>query len=79
MEIFLRDKGINRVTMTTEANPNADTKKIRWHNRKDETYGLLYLSISIELLFNIDSLTSPNEVWENIEEIFGNIDGMRGH
>ena len=48
-------------------------------NRRDEAYGLLCLSISIEFLFHIDGLTSPNEVWENIEDIFGNIDEMRGH
>ena len=37
------------------------------------------LSISRDLIFQIDSLTYPNEVWENIEDIFGNIDEMRGH
>ena len=37
------------------------------------------LSISRDLLFYLDGLTSPNEVWENIVEIFGNTDEMRGH
>ena len=49
------------------------------HNRRDEAYGLLCLSISRDLLFHLDGLTSPNEVWENIEDIFGNIYEMRGH
>jgi len=39
----------------------------------------LCLSISRDLLFQIDSLTYPNEVWEIIEEIFGKTDEMRGH
>ena len=43
------------------------------------TYGLLCLSISRDLLFHLDGLTSPNEVWENLVDLFGNIDGMRGH
>ena len=68
-----------RVTMETEVEPNAAAKKIKWHNRRDEAYGLLCLSISRDLLLHIDGLTSPNEVWENIVDIFGKIDEMRGH
>ena len=79
MEILLRDKGIYMVTMATKVDPNVFVEKIKWHNRTDESYGLLCLSISRDLLFHIDSLTSTNEVWENIEDIFGNIDEMRGH
>ena len=65
--------------MSTEAEPNAATEKIKWHNRRDEAYGLLCLSISSDLLFHLDSLTSPNELWENIEDIFGNTNEMRGN
>ena len=46
MEIFLREKGLYRVTMETEAEPNAVAEKIKWHNRRDEAYGFLCLSIS---------------------------------
>ena len=77
MEILLRVKGIYRVTMETEADPNVE--KIKWHNRRDEAYGLLCLSISRDLLFHLDSLTYPNEVWDNIEDIFGKTDEMIGH
>ena len=70
MEIFLREKGIYRVTMATKAKPNAAVEKIKWHNRRDEAYGLLCLSISRDLLFHIDGLTSPNEVWENLPDLF---------
>ena len=66
MEIFLREKGLYRVTMETKAEPNATTKKIKWHNRRDEAYGLLCLSISRDLLFHLNGLTSPNEVWEKL-------------
>ena len=47
MEILLRAKGLYRVTMATEAEPNAAVEKIKWHNRRDEAYGLLCLSIQI--------------------------------
>ena len=79
MEILLREKGLYRVTMATKLDPNAGAKKIKWHNREDEAYGLLCLSISRDLLFHIDGLTSPNEVWENIVEIFGKTYEMRRH
>ena len=79
MEILLREKCIYRVTMKTKAEPNTAANKIKWHNRRDEVYGLMCLSISRDLLFHLDGLTSQNEVWEKISDLFGNIDEMRGH
>ena len=80
MEILLTAKGLYRVTMDTMVDTNAVVEKIKWHNTRDEAYGLLCLSISRDHLFHIDGLTSPyNEVWENIEEIFEKIYEMRGH
>src|SRR5713226_1532835 len=64
--------------MATKEDPNVAAEKIKRHNRRDEAYGLLCLSISRDLLFHLDSLTYPNEVWENIEDLFGNID-EKGH
>ena len=40
MEMLLREKGLYRVTMETEADPNAATEKIKWNNSRDEAYGL---------------------------------------
>ena len=51
MEIPLREKCLYRVTMAIEAEPNVAADKIKWHNRRDEAYGLLCLSISRDLLF----------------------------
>ena len=79
MEILLRAKGIYRVTMETKADPNVVVERIKWHNRRDEAYGILCLSISRDLIFHLDGLTSPNAVWENIEEIFGKTNEMRGN
>ena len=70
MEILLRVKCLYKVTMATKAEPNAAIEKIKWHNRRGEAYGLLCLSISRDLLFHLDGLTSPNELWENLVEIF---------
>ena len=79
MEIFLREKGLYRVTVETEGDPNVAIERIKWHNRRDEAYGVLCLSISRDRLFHLDGLTSPNEVWENLEDFFGKTDEMRGH
>ena len=62
MEILLREKGLYRVTMATEVEPNAAVEKIKWQNRRDEAYGILCLSISRDLLFHINGLPSPNQV-----------------
>ena len=59
MEILMRAKCLYKVTMEIESDPNADAEKIKWHNRRDEAYGLLCLSISRDLLFHPDGLTSP--------------------
>ena len=77
MEIFLRYKSIYRVTRAIDVEPNVAAEKIKWHNRRDEAYGILCLSISRDLLFHLDALTSPNEVWENLEDFIRNKYEMR--
>ena len=65
--------------METKVEPNAATEKMKWHNKRDVAYGLLCLRISRDLLFHLDGLASPNEVWENIVDIFGNTDEIKVH
>ena len=80
MVIQLRSNGLYRVTMGTEVEPNSVVEKAKYFNRLDEAYhGLLCLSISRELLFHIDSLTTPNEVWVKLESLFGKTNELRGH
>ena len=79
MVIQMRAKGLYKVTMGTEVEPNSTVEKAKYFNRLDEAFGLLCLSISRELLFHIDSLTTPNEVWVKIETLFGKSDELRCH
>ena len=58
---------------------NAVIEKAKWHNRLDEAYGLLCLSISPNLIFNIDGFTTPNQVWTQLEFLFGVEDELRTH
>ena len=79
MIIQLRSKGLFRVTMGIEVEPNSAIEKSKFFNRLDEAFGMLCLSISRDFLFHVDSLTTPNELWLKLESVFGNIDEMRGH
>ena len=62
MVIQLRAKGIYRVTMGTEVEPNFVVEKAQYFNKLDEVFGLLCLSILREILFHIDSLITSNEL-----------------
>ena len=61
----------SRVSLSLENDLNVVVEKAKWHNRLDEAYGLLCLSISIDLLFHVDGLTTPNQVWTKCESLFG--------
>ena len=65
--------------MALENEPNSMVEKAKWHNQLDEAYGLLCLSISPDLLFHLDSLTTPNQVWTKLESLFGVQDELRAH
>ena len=54
-------------------------EKAKWHNRLDEAYGLLFLSISTDILFHLDGLTTPNQLWTKLESLFGVQDEIRAH
>lgn len=60
---ILRSKDIYKITMRTEPKLNSAIENIKYFNRIDEAYGILYLSISPNLLFHVKSATTPNEVW----------------
>ena len=79
MVIQLRAKGLFRVTMGTKVEQKSVVEKSKYFNKLDEAYGLLCLSISREILFHLDSLTSPKEVWEKIESLFGKNNELHGH
>ena len=68
--ILLRNKGLYRVSMTLENEPNVVVEKEKWHNRMDEAYGFVCFSIYPDLLFHTDELTAPNQVCTKIEFLF---------
>ena len=44
--IFLCSKGLHRVSLALENEPNAIVDKVKWHNMLDEVYGFLSLNLS---------------------------------
>ena len=53
--------------------PNSAIEKAKYFNRLDEAYGWLFLSILREVLFHIDILTTPNELWVKLETPLGKL------
>ena len=65
--------------MALDNEPNAIVEKYKWHNRLDEAYGLLCLSISLDLILRIDGFSTPNQVWTKLESLFGVQGEIRVH
>ena len=68
--ILFRSKGLYIVSLDLENEPNAIVEKAKWHNRLDEFYGSIFLSIFPDILFHIDGLTTPKQVWTKLESLF---------
>ena len=79
IQLHLKSRGLFRITMETEVEPTLAMEKTRYFNRMDEAFGILCLSICPELLFHVESCSTPNEVWKIFEELFGKQDEMQGH
>ena len=79
MVIQLKSKCLYRVTMGTENEPNSNVEKSKYFNRLDEAFKMLCLSISSNILFHVYNIATPNEVFLNLDSLFGNTDEMRGH
>ena len=79
MVIQLRSTGMYKVTMGTEVKPKSAVEKLKFLNRLEEAFGMHCLSILRELLFHVDIIATPSEVWLKIEYLFGKIYEMRSH
>ena len=66
----LRSRRLFRLTMEAEAEPIHYVEKEKYFNRLDEAYGFVCLSISRDLLFHINGLKTPKQVWDNLASLF---------
>ena len=79
ISILFCSRGLYKVTLALENEPNAMIEKVEWHDRLDEAYGFIFLYISLDILFHLDGLTTPNQVWTQLESLFGVQDELRAH
>ena len=65
--------------MALENEPNSVVEKAKWHNRLDEAYGFICLTISPNIIFNIDGFSTPNQLSTKLESLFVFQDELRQH
>jgi hypothetical protein len=71
MEDVLTSKGLYQITLRKEQEPIDNEKKFKWDNKNDKEHGLIIISISHDLRFHLQGINSLDEVWENIQVVFG--------
>ena len=59
MQIVFLNKGLYKVTMGREFEPQQYLEKSNYLNKLDEAFGFMCIHISMELLFHIDGLKTP--------------------
>ena len=79
MQISLCNKGLYRVAMGREVEPQQYIEKFKYLNKLDEAFGFMCIHISKELLFHIDGLKTLKEVWDKLEYLFCKHGELRGH
>ena len=77
--ILFHNKGLYIVSVALENDPNATVEKAKRHTRLDESYGFIFISICLYLLFHIYGLTTPNQLWTKLESLFGVQDEITMH
>ena len=71
IQIVLHNKGLYKVTMGREVKPQQPLENLEYLNKLDEAFGFMCIHISKELLFHLDGMTTPKDVWEKIKSLFG--------
>ena len=77
MEIHIHSKIFFKITAEIEKEPIPYVDKEKYWNRIDEGYRCFCLSISRDLLFCINGLNNPNEVWDKLVSLFDKQDDLR--
>jgi hypothetical protein len=62
ISLLLRSKGLCPVTMGTEKEPTIAAEKIKYLNKLDEEIGLIFLSISRDIIFHVSRATTLDVV-----------------
>ena len=65
--------------MGRKVEPHQYIEKSKYLNKMDESFGFMCIHISRELLFHIEGLNTPKELWDKLEFKFGKWDELRVH
>jgi hypothetical protein len=57
--------------MATEVDPTSVVEIKRYLNYMDEVYDHICVSMSLKILFHVETCTTPNEIWTKLESLFG--------
>jgi hypothetical protein len=68
--LIIIGRGLYQIAMEKKTKPTLAIKKSKYFKCMDEAYGLISMSISLALLFHIESCTTPNKVWTTMEVLF---------
>ena len=79
MQLSLHNKGYFMIILGREVEPHQLVEKNKFLNRSDEAFDYLCTHIFRYLLFHLEGLRTPREAWENLEDLFGKQDELRGH
>ena len=77
MEMQLHSKRLFRLTMEVDKESIHYVDKEKYWNRLDESYRCLCLSISQDILFHINGLKTPKEVWDKLYSLLYKQDDLR--
>ena len=79
MQITLCNKGLYKMEIVREVEPQQNVEKSKFLNKRDEAFGFMCIHISKDLMFHLEGIKNPKEAWDNIESLFGKQDEIRGH
>ena len=74
MKVALCSKGLFRMTMGREVEPQQYVEKNKSLNRLDEAFGFMCTHISRDLFSDLEGLRTPEEYWDKLEYFFGKQD-----
>ena len=75
----LHNKGLYRMTMGREAEPQQYVEKSKLVNRLNEASDFMCIHIYRDLMFHLEGLRTHKEAWDKLESLFGKQDDLRGH
>ena len=79
IQLSLHNKGYFRIILGREVQPRHPVERNKFSNHLDEAFDYLCTHISRDILFHLEGLETPIESQDNLENLFGKQDELRGY